>query len=60
MSKKHFIYAANQIIQWCSINGPDYQNCPIYDFITSMFYEFGTNFSKQTFNAFIEKALNDL
>jgi hypothetical protein len=61
MTKKHFIYAANQIIEWCDQNGtPDFQNCPFYNFAINMFYEFDGNFNPQTFTSYIKKGLIDL
>jgi hypothetical protein len=58
MSKKHFIFAANQIIDWCKLNGTkDYTECPYYDFALNFFSQFSANLDDNTLSLFIEKGL---
>lgn len=59
MTKKHFIFAANNIIDHCHCNGINKEQSEIYQEYLKFFHHFGNDFNQDTFDAYIEKELNN-
>jgi hypothetical protein len=58
MTNKLFIYAANEILDWCIINGTnDYTECPNFFFCENMFLLCTEDFNSNSFIKYIETNL---
>jgi hypothetical protein len=59
MTKKHFVFAADNIIDDCYMNGINKEQSAIYQEYIKFFNQFGNDFNQDTFDAYIEKGLNN-
>lgn len=57
MSKKHFIYGAELIVQNHGKNTFSYKINPVYKNLLKLFMEFGKEFDPKKFDLYIEKKL---
>lgn len=59
MTKKHFTFAADSIIDYCYMNGINKEQSEMYQEYIKFFNHFGKDFNQETFDAYIEKGLNN-
>ena len=57
MTKKHFIYAAKQIVNTSKKNNQLFEDMILYKCYLDFFIEFNDKFDVNIFNKFIEKEL---
>jgi hypothetical protein len=60
MTKKHYVWAAKQIIWECCDTGFKKEECPSYHTYIEFFNEFGNKFDKDKFDEFIDKKIMEL
>lgn len=60
MTRKHFIFAADQIVEECYANGVDREHSLIYQYYLEFFKHFSNTFSQDTFDNYIDNKLNEM
>jgi hypothetical protein len=60
MSKKHYVFAANKIVNECYELGIKKEDCPSYHCFLEFFNEFGDKFDSDKFDEFIDKKIKEL
>lgn len=59
MSRKHFTFAADNIVDDCFMNGIKKEQSEIYNEYLKFFKHFGNQFSQDKFDDYIEKQLQN-
>ena len=59
MTRKHFTFAAEQIITQCYYNGIKKEQSILYERYVEFFKEFSDTFNQSTFDTYIDKQLNN-
>lgn len=59
MSRKHFTFAADSIVDYCMINAVKKEESIMYHEYLSFFKHFSMTFSQDTFDNYIDSKLED-
>lgn len=60
MTRKHFTFAADQIVADCYIRGIKKEESILYESYLELFEHFSSTFKKSTFDTYIDNELNEM